>query len=101
VVSGGQAALPPARFIDGLSDRHGRGDAVRALRGDRAGHDFADKRLLSAGTRLRRDSRRRPVPAVLACGRRWRAGRPVMRRCWQSGDGGRARAGRTRRGGWP
>ena len=46
VIFGGQLALAPARFLDGLGDRHRRGDAVPALRGNRSRCDFTDERLL-------------------------------------------------------
>jgi hypothetical protein len=43
VVSGRQAAQAPAGLIDGLGNRHRRGDAVLALRGHRARRDRSDK----------------------------------------------------------
>jgi hypothetical protein len=47
VICGGQSALTPGRFFDGLGNRHRCRNTVRLLRGNRARCDFADERLLS------------------------------------------------------
>ena len=47
VIPDRQCALTPAGFIDGLGDRHRRGDAVPALRRHGARRDLADEGLLT------------------------------------------------------
>ena len=46
VIPDRQLALAPARFVDGLRDRHRRGNAVFPLGRNRSWRDVADERFL-------------------------------------------------------
>ena len=68
VVVAGQAALAPARLINGLRDGHRGGHAVPALGGHRARRNRRNERLLrgrGVSGRSRNRDRRWPVPLVL------------------------------------
>ena len=68
VVVAGQAALAPARLINGLRDGHRGGHAVPALGGHRARRNRRNERLLrgrGVSRRSRNRDRRWPVPLVL------------------------------------
>ena len=113
VIPDGQAALAPSGFVNGLGNSHCGGDAVLALRRDRARRDFVDECLpgghvLGRRHRWRRRghgrrggdrSGRRGWSRCRCRGRRRRCGRRSSGRD-RSGHRRRACAGRSGRG-WP